>query len=43
MIRNKITFAVLAIAAVAITACSSPTAPQPKPVCGVTAGGEICK
>jgi hypothetical protein len=43
MFRNKITFALLAVAAVAVTACSSPTAPQPKPLCGVVTGGEICK
>jgi hypothetical protein len=43
MFRNKIAFALLTVAAVAITACSSPTAPQPKAACGVTTGGEICK
>jgi hypothetical protein len=43
MLRNKITFALLAVAAAVVTACSSPTAPQPRPVCGVTTGGEICK
>ena len=43
MFRNKIAFAILTIAAAVVTACSSPTAPQPKAACGVTAGGEICK
>lgn len=44
MLRNKIAFALIAVAAAAITACSSPTAPsQPKPACGVQVGGEICK
>jgi hypothetical protein len=44
MLRNKIAFALLAIAAAAVTACSSPTAPtQSKQACGVQAGGEVCK
>lgn len=44
MLRNKIAFALLAVAVAAVTACSSPTAPsQPKQACGVQAGGEICK
>jgi hypothetical protein len=43
MFRNKITFALLAVAAAVVTACSSPTAPQPRPLCGVVTGGEICK
>jgi hypothetical protein len=44
MIRNKIAFVLIAAAAVAITACSNPTAPsQPKLQCGVVAGGEVCK
>ena len=43
MNRNKIAFVLIA-ATVALSACSSPTAPsQPKPACGVVAGGEVCK
>lgn len=44
MLRNKIAFLIVGVAAITITACSNPTAPsQPKPLCGVTAGGEVCK
>ena len=41
MLRNKIAFILLAIATVAATACSNPTAPK-KASCGTTAGGQIC-
>ena len=42
MLRNKIAFALLAIATVAFTACSNPTAPK-KADCGSPLGGQICK
>lgn len=43
MLRNKIAFALLAIATVVATACSNPTAPAPKADCGSPLGGQICK
>ena len=41
MLRNVI-LVLLALAAAATTACSSPTAPSPKKDCGTTNGGSIC-
>jgi hypothetical protein len=43
MRRNKIALIVLSVAALVVSACSSPVAPTPnKGDCGTTSGGQIC-
>jgi hypothetical protein len=43
MRRNKITLIVLSVAALVVSACSSPVAPTPnKGDCGNQTGGQIC-
>ena len=42
MIRRRLAVAVLALAAFAVSACASPTAPAPKQGCGVVSGVSTC-
>lgn len=43
MIRRRLAVLALAFAAVAVSACASPTAPAPKSGCQVVAGVETCR
>ena len=43
MRRNKIVLLTLSVAALVVSACSSPVAPTPtKADCGTNTGGQIC-